>query len=84
MLHGRAAELGDIHELLANARVGHSSMLVLQGEAGSGKSALLEHVATDAKELAGANHDSRISDPIVASRAEEPPAGDDDVALLSR
>lgn len=40
MLHGRAAELGDIHELLANARVGHSSMLVLQGEAGSGKSAL--------------------------------------------
>ena len=51
MLHGRAAELGDIHELLANARAGHSSMLVLQGEAGSGKSALLEHVATDAKDF---------------------------------
>ena len=26
-------------------------MLVLQGEAGSGKSALLEHVATDAKDF---------------------------------
>ena len=51
MLHGRAAELGDIHELLANARVGHSSMLVLQGEAGRGKSALLEHDATDAKDF---------------------------------
>ena len=51
MLHGRAAELGDIHELLADARAGHSSMLVLQGEAGSGKTALLEHVAGDAKDF---------------------------------
>ena len=51
MLHGRAAELGDIHQLLADACAGHSSMLVLQGEAGSGKSALLEHVATDAKDF---------------------------------
>ena len=51
MLHGRAAELGDIHELLADARAGHSSMLVIQGEAGSGKTALLEHVAADAKDF---------------------------------
>jgi predicted ATPase len=48
VLHGRAAERGDIHELLANARAGHSSILVLQGEAGSGKTALLEYVAADA------------------------------------
>jgi hypothetical protein len=51
VLHGRAAELGDIHELLADARAGHSSMLVLTGEAGSGKTALLEHVAGDAKDF---------------------------------
>ena len=51
MLHGRAAELDDIHELLAEARAGHSSMVVLQGEAGSGKTALLEHVATDAEDF---------------------------------
>ena len=51
MLHGRAAELADIHGLLANARVGHSALLVLAGEAGSGKTALLEHVATDAKDF---------------------------------
>jgi len=51
VLHGRAAELGDIHELLADARAGHSSMLVLQGEAGSGKTALLEHIAADAKDF---------------------------------
>ncbi len=51
MLHGRAAELGDIHQLLADARAGHSSMLVLQGEAGSGKTALFEHVAADAKDF---------------------------------
>jgi tetratricopeptide (TPR) repeat protein len=51
VLHGRAAELGDIHELLADARAGHSSVLVLTGEAGSGKTALLEHVAADAKDF---------------------------------
>lgn len=48
MLHGRAAELGDIHELLADARTGRSSVLVLAGEAGSGKTALLAHVAAEA------------------------------------
>ena len=51
MLHGRAAELAGIHELLEDARAGRSSVLVIQGEAGSGKTALLEHVATDAKDF---------------------------------
>ncbi len=51
MLHGRAAELADIHGLLADARSGRSSLLVVQGEAGSGKTALLEHIAADAKDF---------------------------------
>jgi DNA-binding CsgD family transcriptional regulator len=51
VLHGRAAELVDIHRLLAAARQGRSSILVIQGEAGSGKTALLEHVAADAKDF---------------------------------
>ena len=51
MLHGRAAELADIHGLLEDARAGRSSLLVVQGEAGSGKTALLEHVAADAKDF---------------------------------
>jgi DNA-binding CsgD family transcriptional regulator len=51
VLHGRAAELGDIHGLLADARAGRSSILVICGEAGSGKTALLEHVAADAKDF---------------------------------
>ncbi|HET7666890.1 MAG TPA: AAA family ATPase [Mycobacterium sp.] len=51
MLHGRAAELDDLHKLPADARAGHSSMLVLSGEAGSGKTALLEQVAADAKDF---------------------------------
>ena len=51
MLHGRAAELADIHGLLADARGGRSSLLLVQGEAGSGKTALLEHVAADARDF---------------------------------
>jgi len=51
VLHGRAAELADIHGLLADARGGRSSLLVVQGEAGSGKTALLEHVAADARDF---------------------------------
>ena len=51
MLHGRAAELGGIHGLLADARAGRSSALVIQGQAGSGKTALLEHVAADATDF---------------------------------
>ena len=51
MLHGRAAELAEIYGLLTDARGGRSSLLVLQGEAGSGKTALLEHVAGDAEDF---------------------------------
>jgi DNA-binding CsgD family transcriptional regulator/tetratricopeptide (TPR) repeat protein len=51
VLHGRAAELRDIHGLLADARSGRSAILVIHGEAGCGKTALLEHVAADAKDF---------------------------------
>ncbi|MEV0360579.1 AAA family ATPase [Nocardia sp. NPDC050697] len=44
-LLGRAAELARIDALLAAAQAGRSGALVLRGEAGIGKTALLEHAA---------------------------------------
>lgn len=49
MLHGREAERDEIGALLNGARSGQSRALVIRGEAGIGKSALLE----DARERAG-------------------------------
>jgi DNA-binding CsgD family transcriptional regulator len=43
VLHGRAAECAHIDGLLADARGGRSGALVVRGEAGIGKSALIEH-----------------------------------------
>jgi DNA-binding CsgD family transcriptional regulator len=45
VLFGRSAETGAIDRLLAGARGGQSGVLVIRGEAGIGKSALLEHAA---------------------------------------
>ncbi|WP_141580007.1 helix-turn-helix transcriptional regulator [Actinomadura sp. WMMA1423] len=45
MLYGRDGELAAIDELLGRARAGRSAALVLRGEAGIGKSALLDHAA---------------------------------------
>src|SRR3954468_18483601 len=47
-LIGRSAETAVINRLLDHAREGHSGVLVLRGEAGCGKSALLEHAAIHA------------------------------------
>jgi DNA-binding CsgD family transcriptional regulator len=47
-LHGRAVELEAMERLLAAARNGRSGALVVRGEAGIGKSALLAHTATAA------------------------------------
>ncbi|MEU5690242.1 AAA family ATPase [Actinosynnema sp. NPDC020468] len=47
MLHGRGAELAGVHRLVAAAREGRSGVLVVRGEAGVGKSALLDHVVAD-------------------------------------
>ncbi|MCX2929434.1 AAA family ATPase [Mycobacterium sp. CVI_P3] len=51
VLHGRADEVAVIHRLLTEARAGHSALLVVQGEAGSGKTALLDHIAADAADF---------------------------------
>ncbi|MFC9895582.1 AAA family ATPase [Nocardia sp. NPDC127579] len=45
MLHGREAEQSEIDRLLAAAREGRSGALVLRGEPGIGKSALLDYAA---------------------------------------
>ncbi|MFD4444754.1 AAA family ATPase [Nocardia sp. NPDC058519] len=45
MLHGRDTEQARIDDLLSGARVGRSGALVLRGEAGIGKTALLDYAA---------------------------------------
>jgi DNA-binding CsgD family transcriptional regulator len=45
VLHGRTEEIARIDTLLRQARSGRSGVLVLRGEAGIGKSALLDHAA---------------------------------------
>ncbi|MFI6497035.1 AAA family ATPase [Nonomuraea typhae] len=51
MLHGRADETALIERLLSEAREGRSAALVIRGEAGIGKSALLGHAAAGAGDL---------------------------------
>lgn len=48
MLHGRSRECARIDELLAAARAGRSAALVISGEAGIGKSALLDYAEAGA------------------------------------
>jgi DNA-binding CsgD family transcriptional regulator len=48
MLHGRSGETARVDELLAGARAGHSGVLVLRGEPGVGKTALLDYAAAGA------------------------------------
>ena len=50
VLHGRAQEQAVIAGLLADARDGRRGALVLRGEPGIGKTALLEHAAATAAE----------------------------------
>jgi DNA-binding CsgD family transcriptional regulator/tetratricopeptide (TPR) repeat protein len=52
VLHGRAREQSVIDRLLADARAGRSGVLVIHGEAGVGKTALLEYAATAAGAVA--------------------------------
>src|SRR3954452_8748636 len=44
-LRGRQAECAALDRMLSEARAGHSQVLVLRGENGVGKSALLDYVA---------------------------------------
>jgi DNA-binding CsgD family transcriptional regulator len=48
MLQGRSRECATLDAMLADARQGRSGVLLLRGEAGVGKSALLEHVERSA------------------------------------
>ncbi|MFI5897774.1 AAA family ATPase [Actinoplanes sp. NPDC051513] len=50
MLCGREAELAEVDRLLEAARQGHSAVLVVRGEAGIGKSAVLGYAAAAAGE----------------------------------
>ncbi|MFF5083538.1 AAA family ATPase [Actinoplanes sp. NPDC000266] len=52
-LFGRQRELGELDRLLRDIREGRSRALVLRGEAGSGKSALLDELAHRATDGAG-------------------------------
>ena len=54
MLYGRDAELSMVDALLAGARDERSGVLVFRGDAGIGKSALLEHAAAQAGRMPGA------------------------------
>ena len=47
-LRGRRDELAELEALVRRARVGHSGALVVCGEAGVGKTALLDHVIAEA------------------------------------
>lgn len=49
MLVGRDAEQSAVARLLAGARLGHSGALVLTGEAGIGKTAVLDHAQAQAE-----------------------------------
>jgi DNA-binding CsgD family transcriptional regulator len=55
VLHGRAAERSVIDRLLARARAGQSVALVLRGEAGIGKTALLDYAVTAASLVTAGN-----------------------------
>ena len=48
MLYGRRAQCDALERLLADARRSRSGVLVVRGEAGAGKSALLDHAAGQA------------------------------------
>lgn len=48
VLYGRVAELSRLRKLLESARVGHSTVVVLRGEAGVGKTALIEELLSTA------------------------------------
>ena len=51
MLHGRGKQCAVVDELLSKARNGHGGALVIRGEAGIGKTALIEYAAEHASDM---------------------------------
>jgi DNA-binding CsgD family transcriptional regulator len=51
MLLGRERECARLDSLISRVRGGSSAALVMEGEAGAGKTSLLDHVATQARDL---------------------------------
>src|SRR3954464_14526852 len=51
LLRGRRDDLAALDRLLDGARAGRSGVLVLRGEAGIGKTALIEHATASASEF---------------------------------
>ena len=68
MLHGRSAEVARIDDLLAAARDGRSGVLIIRGEAGVGKTALLDYAAAAAgmRVLRGTGIESEAELPFAA------------------
>src|SRR6478735_5951823 len=63
LLHGRRRECESLNRLIATVRAGRSQVLVLRGEPGVGKSALLEYLpgrATGCRVLRSAGIESEI------------------------
>ena len=67
MLRGRRAECAGIDRVLDGVRAGHSGVLVLRGEPGVGKSALLDHALAAASD--GASPGPPASTPRWSSRS---------------
>jgi hypothetical protein len=68
-LRGRHAETGALHRLVANARAGTSGVLVLRGEAGIGKTALLDYLeatASDCRLVRASGVESEMELPFAA------------------
>ncbi|QFY12865.1 AAA family ATPase [Nonomuraea phyllanthi] len=66
MLYGRSAEMGALDEVIARAREGRGGAVVLRGEAGAGKTALLDAAAARAGAMrvlrtTGVEHESDLA-----------------------
>jgi hypothetical protein len=91
MLVDRETEVDALEGLLAAAREGLSGVLVLTGEAGIGKTALLEHVAEMADDMrvrwvarSRVGDGSRLRGVALRRSGRLPFSGAGDVALLGR
>jgi AAA ATPase-like protein len=74
MLYGRRAELAAIGRLLEGMRCGRAGVLVLRGEAGTGKTAMLDAAARQRPRRGCCGHPVRAITPYAALSAPVDPA----------